>query len=296
MSGFHAIDLSRLPAPAVVEPLDYETILAAMKADLIGRAPELEPALALESEPMVKLLEVCAYRELLIRARVNDAARAVMLATATGADLDNLAALFGVTRFVRDPGDPAAAPPVPPTLESDAVFRARAQLALEGFSTAGPVGAYMFHALSAEVMVKDVFVDSPVPGEVRVTILSREGNGTPTAPVLAAVAAALNAQDVRPLCDLVNVQAATILTYAVDAAIEVFDGPDPALVLAAALAAVTAHVDAAHALGRDVTLSGLYAALHQPGVARVTLTSPAAEIVVAATEAAVCTGLTVVLA
>jgi phage-related baseplate assembly protein len=296
MSGFHAIDLSRLPAPAVVEALDYEAILAAMKADLAARAPELAPALALESEPIVKLLEVCAYRELLIRARVNDAARAVMLATATGADLDNLAALFGVMRLVIDPGDPAAAPPVPETRESDAVFRARAQLALEGFSTAGPVGAYVFHTLSASPMVKDVHVDSPSPGEVRVTVLSHEGDGTPTAPVLAAVAAALNAQDVRPLCDLVDVQPAVILPYAVDAVIEVFDGPDPALVLAAAQAAVAAHVAAAHALGRDVTLSGLYAALHQPGVARATLASPAAEIVVAATEAAVCTGFAVVLA
>jgi phage-related baseplate assembly protein len=296
MSGFDAIDLAKLPAPAVVEALDYEAILAEMKADLVSRAPELAAVLALESEPMVKLLEVCAWRELLIRARVNDAARAVMLATATGADLDNLAALFGVERLIVDPGDPLATPPVPETRESDAVFRARAQLALEGFSTAGPVGAYTFHALSADAMVKDVYVDSPNPGEVRVTVLSHEGDGTPSAPVLAAVAAALNAQDVRPLCDLVNVQAATIVTYTLDAAIEVLDGPDPALVLAASLAAVTGYVDGAHALGRDITLSGLYAALHQPGVSRVTLTAPAAEVAVAATEAAFCASLAVVLA
>ncbi|PJN94872.1 baseplate assembly protein, partial [Amaricoccus sp. HAR-UPW-R2A-40] len=103
MSGFGAIDLSRLPPPDVVERLDFETILGAMKADLIARAPDLAPALALESEPAVKILEVAAYRELLLRARINDAARAVMIATATGADLDHLAALFGVARFVLDP-------------------------------------------------------------------------------------------------------------------------------------------------------------------------------------------------
>ena len=88
------IDLSLLPAPAVVETLDYEAILSALKADLIARAPELAPALQLESEPLVKLLEVAAWRETVLRARINDAARAVMLPWATGADLDNLAARY----------------------------------------------------------------------------------------------------------------------------------------------------------------------------------------------------------
>ena len=34
MSTFTAVDLSRLPAPAVVEPLDFETILSDMVNDL----------------------------------------------------------------------------------------------------------------------------------------------------------------------------------------------------------------------------------------------------------------------
>jgi phage-related baseplate assembly protein len=34
MSGFNAIDLSGLPAPDIVETLDYEAILAEMLADL----------------------------------------------------------------------------------------------------------------------------------------------------------------------------------------------------------------------------------------------------------------------
>ena len=44
-----------------------------------------------------------AYRELLIRQRVNDAARGVMLATASGTDLDNLAANFNVERLLITP-------------------------------------------------------------------------------------------------------------------------------------------------------------------------------------------------
>lgn len=294
MSGYSAIDLSLLPVPDVVETLDYEVILAAMKADLAARAPEVAAVLALESEPVVKLLEVCAFREVLIRARVNDAAQAVTLARATGTDLDNLAALFGVARLVINPGDPLAVPPVAPTLESDADLRRRAQLALEGFSTAGPEGAYVFHALSADGDVLDVSATSPSPGDVLVTVLSRTGSGTAPAPLLATVQAALNADDVRPLCDNVVVQSAAIVSYAITATLFFYPGPDSAVVMAAAQAAATAYAAAQHRIGRDVTISGLHAALHQPGVQRVVLTSPSAALTIGSAQASWCTAITLI--
>lgn len=294
MSGYSAIDLSLLPVPDVVETLDYEVILAAMKADLAARAPEVAAVLALESEPLVKLLEVCAYREVLIRARVNDAAQAVTLARATGTDLDNLAALFGVARLVINPGDPLAVPPVAATLESDADLRRRAQLALEGFSTAGPEGAYVFHALSADADVLDVSATSPSAGDVLVTVLSRTGSGTAPAPLLATVQAALNADDVRPLCDNVVVQSAAIVSYAITATLYFYPGPDSAVVLAAAQAAATAYAAAQHRIGRDVTISGLHAALHQPGVQRVVLTAPATALTIGSAQASWCTAITLI--
>jgi phage-related baseplate assembly protein len=294
MSGYSAIDLSLLPVPDVVETLDYEVILAAMKADLAARAPDLAAVLALESEPLVKLLEVAAYREVLIRARVNDAAQAVTLARATGTDLDNLAALFGVARLVISPGNPSAVPPVAPTLESDADLRRRAQLALEGFSTAGPEGAYVFHALSADADVLDVSATSPSAGDVLVTVLSRTGSGTAPAPLLATVQAALNADDVRPLCDNVIVQSASIVSYAITATLFFYPGPDSAVVMAAAQAAATAYAAAQHRIGRDVTISGLHAALHQPGVQRVVLTSPSAALTIGSAQASWCTAITLI--
>lgn len=293
MSGFSVIDLSRLTPPDVVERLDFETILGEMKADLIARAPALAPVLALESEPAVKILEVAAYRELLLRARINDASRAVLLATATGADLDHLAALFGVARFVLDPGDPAAAPPVPPVLEADGDLRHRTQLALEGFSVAGPRGAYRFHAFSAHPLVRDVSVTSPTPGTVLVTVLSAEPPGTASAELLAAVEAALSAADVRPLCDTVTVQSATIVNYAIAAELELDDGPDSDVVVEQAFAAVALYAEEAHRLGRPVSRSGLFAALHRPGVRRVILTSPAADVEPTEVQASRCTGITV---
>lgn len=296
MSRFGAIDLSRLPPPDVVERLDFETILGAMKADLVARAPELAPVLALESEPAVKILEVAAFRELLLRARVNDAARAVMLATATGADLDHLAALFGVGRFTLDPGDPEAAPPVAPTLEPDADLRYRTQLALEGFSVAGPVGAYTYHAFAASGLVRDVSVGSPTPGTVLVTVLSSEEPGAASPELIATVEAALSAEDVRPLCDTVVVQSATILTYAVVAELEIDGGPDSDVIAADAFAAAALYAGQAHRLGRPATRSGLFAALHRPGVRRVILSSPAADVTATAAQAPRCTGITVTVA
>ena len=111
MSAFTTIDLSTLPPPSVVETLDFEAILAAMLADLQARDPAFTALV--ESDPAYKILEVCAYRELLIRQRVNDAARATMLAYATGADLEQIGALFGVTRLTITEADEEAVPPVP---------------------------------------------------------------------------------------------------------------------------------------------------------------------------------------
>ena len=291
--AYTPIDLSNLPAPSVVEPLDYEAIFAAMLADLRSRDP-LFTALV-ESDPAYKILEVAAYRELLIRQRVNDGARAVMLAYAIGSDLEQLAALFGVTRQIIDPGNPTAFPPVPPTIETDASLRYRTQLALEGLSTAGPEGAYRFHSLEV-TGVKDVGIQGPPdtdPGDVLVTVLSQTGNGTASAPLLAAVTAALNAELVRPLTDQVTVQSATITTYEIHATLFIGSGPDPDAVLAQAQASVTAFTQARHRVGADIRLSALFAALHVAGVERVTLSAPGivADLVIGATGAPFCTSI-----
>lgn len=294
MSAFDVIDLSALPAPTVIEEIDYEALLAEMMSALLALAPELAEPLGVEGDPLNKLLQVFAYHRMLDRNRVNQAAKAVMLAFATGADLDHLGALFGVQRLVVTLGDDTAAPPVPAVLEDDARFRSRIQLSLEGFSTAGPVGAYVFHARSASAEVKDVHVFSPAPGEVRVVVLSTEGDGAPAPELLMAVDTALNADTVRPLCDTVSVAAPVIVTYAIDATLQIEDGPDASVVLAEARKAAEGYVAAAHRLGGKAARSGIFAALHRPGVVDVTLAAPAADVEPGPDAAAWCTAITVV--
>lgn len=291
--GFTAVDLSQLAVPDVVETLDFEAILAAMLADLRARDPEFDALV--ESDPAFKILQVAAYRETILRQRVNDAAKAVLLAYAGGADLDQIAANYNIARLVIDAGDPDAIPPVPPTLETDASLRRRVQLSFEGFSTAGPVGAYIFHALGADPDVLDVSVDSPAPGDVVVTILSRQGDGTASAGLITTVDGVLSADQIRPLTDNVTVQSAAIVNYTVEAVLTLFNGPDSAVVLAQAEAALAAYIADTQRLGRDITRSAVFAALHQPGVQNVALASPAADIVITPAQAPFCTATAVTI-
>ncbi|MEX3555907.1 MAG: baseplate J/gp47 family protein [Burkholderia gladioli] len=268
------IDLSRLPAPDVVETIDYEAMLAERKAGILALMPEPKRAevaatLDMESEPLAIVLQESVYREMLLRQRVNDAARAVMLAFARNGDLDQIAVLLGVERLTIKPADPVTGSPA--VMESDPELRYRTQLAPQGYSVAGPEGAYKSHALAAHGAVLDASATSPAPGEVLVTVLSRAGDGTPAQAVLDAVATALSAEDVRPLTDNVTVRGAQIVRYAIDATLYTFAGPDSSVVLKEARARIDQYVADSHRLAREVTLSGIYAALHVDGVERIKL-------------------------
>lgn len=289
------IDLSQLPAPDVVETLDYESLLAERKATLVSLYPtEQQDAIArtltLESEPIVKLLQENAYRELILRQRINEAAKGVMVAYALGGDLDQLGANNGVSRLTMTPADDTAIPPVVAVMESDDDFRARIAAAFEGLSVAGPTGAYEYHAKSADGRVADASAISPSPAVVTVTVLAREANGAAADDLLAVVSAALNDEDVRPVADRVSVQSAEIVNYEIEAELYLYPGPEAEPIRAASEAKLAAYVTAQKRLGRDIRLSALYAAMHVEGVQRVNLIKPSADVVLDKTQAAYCTG------
>ncbi len=77
--------------PNIIEPLNFEEIFSRMKEELVRR-DESFTALV-ESDPAIKILEVAAWRELLLRERINEAVKSNLLKFATGEDLDNLAEL-----------------------------------------------------------------------------------------------------------------------------------------------------------------------------------------------------------
>lgn len=295
------IDLSQLPAPEVIEVPEFETLLTERKEALIALYPadeqaEIRRVLALESDPMVKILQESVYREILLRQRINEAAQAVMVAYALGSDLDQMAARYNVERLTVTPADTEAVPPVDAVMESDDALRLRVPAAFEGLSVAGPTAAYEFHARSADGRVSDVSATSPAPAEVVITVLSRENDGKAAADLLTVVNDALNAESVRPVADRVAVQGAEIFDYRVEAKLHLFDGVAAGPCLEAANAAMTAYIADQKKLGRSVRRESYGAVLRVAGVDWVEITEPAADIIMDRTQAGNCTSVLVSVA
>lgn len=286
------MDLSQLPAPQVLEDLDYESAyqddLETFR-DFMGDNWDA----VLESDPVTKLLEVGAYRKVLNRARINDAAKALLLAYATGSDLDQLAANVSLQRLVIQAEDLQAVPPVPAVLEADDALRERVQLVYEGLTTAGPRNSYILHARNASGLVADATAESPAPAEVVVTVLGLDGNGAAPPELLETVRQYLNDDDVRPVADRVTVQSAEILPYRIDAAVYMAgSGPENEALLAECERRLAAWINPRRRLGLEVSRSGVDAQLHISGVSRVEL-ADWSDIRPTKAQAAWCEGFTV---
>jgi phage-related baseplate assembly protein len=255
------IDFARLPPPAVIEEIDFENLLARYKADVLAKKPELEKALDLEQSPTNVVLGAEAYGEMIVRARVNAGARAVMLAFSKGTDLDNLAAFFGVERLAG---------------ETDDSLRRRAQLGPEAFTTAGSEGAYIFQALTADVTIRDVSaVKMNDRGGVKITVMNSGSDPVPTRQQLLNVQERLNRKGIRPLTDVIAVVPVKVLRTDIVANITFYPGPDAAVIMSEIGKALTKVRDRISLIGRDLTRSAIISALNQEGVQSVDLISPA---------------------
>jgi len=247
MSRFSQIDLSAYVIADVLEALSYEAYLGRDRAELQARwearrvANPLLPAfdtLFLESDPSSVILEVGAYREMLLRGRVNDAIRSLTLAGAFGPALDHIGATY--YRTIRRDG------------EDDETYRQRLALAPEAWSTAGPVGAYVFWGLSASPDVVDIAVYSEDEGvclapRIRAVVLGNPlahtppGDGTASPALLATVQAALRRSDIRPAGDLVTTESAVPLPFDLSVTLTVRSGVSAALVAEQARARLAAY-------------------------------------------------------
>ncbi len=253
-------DLASLPTPAVIEPLSFDTIFSELQTEFQSRYPDYSALLA--SDPAVKLLEVAAYREVLLRNRINAAAKASLLAFATGSDLDHLAAFYGVTRLVD---------------ETDEALRLRTRQRIIGFANAGGAAHYRYWALSASPDVADVEVDSPEPGRVRISVLAKGEEETVPGAVLEAVRSVVLRDDIRVLTDTVEVVPAELIPVTVTARIWLY--PDTPMAAFEAIAPRFKDALAAQSgLGWDLTPSWVIGQLQRPGVHKVELHSPTTDI------------------
>ncbi|WP_085165418.1 baseplate J/gp47 family protein [Gilliamella bombi] len=287
-------DLSKLPAPDIIESLDFEALFAQRKEKFISLYPadqqnEVAKTLQYESEPIVKLLQESTYYELIIRQRINEASHALMIAHAKGNDLDNLGANFHVYRLIIQHEDNTVTPSIPEIKESDSDFRMRIQAAFEGLSVAGPRAAYEFYARSADGRVLDAAAESPAPACVTLAILSRENNGIASSDLIRIVADAVNQDNRRPIADRVTVKSVTLIEYEIKAKLYLYPGPESEPIKKSAIKNLQDYITEKHRIGRRINRSAIISALHVAGVQRVELLQPAQDILINREQASYCT-------
>ncbi|WP_419247481.1 baseplate J/gp47 family protein [Wolbachia endosymbiont of Rhagoletis indifferens] len=256
--------------PEIIEKLSYEEIFSRMKEELVLRDPSFTALI--ESDPAIKILEIAAWRELLLRERINEAARSNLLKFARGEELDNLAEFYGAERENE---------------ERDESFRKRIEAKIIGWSTGGSKEHYRFQALSADRRVKDALVESKVPGSVEISILSTElsTNGIASEELLNIVGKQVTRDDIRVLTDTITVVGCNIIEIDIHSRISI-KRPD---IIETVKKKFIEKFESTKRLGWSVTRSWIIANLFIEGVENVELIEPRKDVVVLGNEC-VCLG------
>lgn len=103
----------------------------------------------------------------------------------------------------------------PYTEDGDERLRERIRLAPSTMSTAGPESAYRYFALAADPDIIDVSIDSPAANIINIYALMAGGE-MPDSDTLDKILAACNAEDVRPMTDVVAALAPETVSYDIE--------------------------------------------------------------------------------
>ena len=232
--------------PDIIEEIDYETLQSDTLEFLKGLTV-LETEF-LESDPVMLVVESLLYREMLLRARINESLRASYLLTATGGNLDVIAYGYGVERLAD---------------ESDERLRERCLLSLSRFSTAGAEDTYIYWAKTVSAQIKEATVLNPGAGAVEIVYHSDEDHTD-------AILATCSSDDVRPLSDQVSVTKATVKSKELYLTVELMDGYD---IITVRNNITEAFGSLPLGIGDDLTLAQILHTAHVDGVYKVTETS-----------------------
>lgn len=265
-------DYSTLPPPQIIEDVSYDDLLQETIALFKSLAPEYSDLL--ESDPIQKVLEAVAYREFVVRQRLNESAEANLLAFAGGSDLDHLGAFYGVTRVLIQEADSATVPPTPEITETDDDFRQRISDRIRGWSTAGGAYHYRYWVREAVPEIADISVDSPVGGLVRLVIMADTDDGYPSDELIEKVKSVAEQEDVKMLTDTIHVEKAKQHIVDIHATVYLLTGTPKAVYDNLAEDFATRFKTDLQKLGRGVTLSWINRQLSPDGVYEVVLHSP----------------------
>jgi phage-related baseplate assembly protein len=263
-----------LPAPAIVEALDFEDVFARLRDDAVQAFSDAGVNYDvgnLETDPVVIVLQAAAASEVRLRARINEAARAQLLVYASGTDLDHLASFYGVTRVVD---------------ETDAQLKERVYLAIAGRSPAGGRSWYEARAREADPRVKAALarrLDSSPTITIAVQHVDPDADAAELEGLRSTVEAFLERSDVRVLSDKISVVVVSERLENIVANVYLVDGE-------AETAFSTLEDDLRSAwekegsLGRDLTVSWIIAQLQKSGIYRVEVLQPVSDVVVKSAE------------
>lgn len=237
-----AIDVSRLPAPEIIEALDFETLLAAFKTRFLAfwnAQRAVDPSLPaydtldLETDPAAIVGETWSYLRLLDRQRVNDGIKALLAPLAKRSDLDAVVAGQNIIRQIVVP----ATSSTPAIMEGDEALLRRYLLSFD-LPSAGSPDRYLYEAWTAWPQSTDKALglwDARINGfdvhgrrgDTDVVIIGPAGR-LPLESERKLVRDAVTATKVKPDAVSVAVLAATRVEYSVSLVIEVPGiGPAP---------------------------------------------------------------------
>jgi len=155
--------------------------------------------------------------------------------------------------------------------ESDEDFKERIRVSFANKSTAGSALTYKSFALSADERIKEVKVLSPSAGVVDVVYYSSEADEI----MQERIENTLNADNVRPLTDLVRVKKANEIIFDVTGEITIKSGVDASSVYVNAINSLKTLM---FKIGEDVSIAKIIKTLMVDGVVDVALTNPTANI------------------
>lgn len=269
------INLDLLPPLTLVDQVPIDEIVAdiAEKAALENAAP---------SDPSYRSALAYAYREMYVRQDANEQAKGVMLAFAKGPQLDHIGSTYYRT--------PLGAPVVRLDGESDTSYKTRLQLSPEGYSVAGPKGAYQFFGLSADSDIRFVEPISPSPAVMSLYLLTYSNDGVASDELCRKVENYV--WPYRPMGDRVTAYSAELIRYTVTAELLVEKGADLAAIKQRALEESAVYTLNENKFGGYVSDSGLKDAMTVGNVKKVNLTNWTDK-VAAAHQVPLCDGITI---
>lgn len=264
----------------VLEKLDVEIILATRMARLKQLWAKYDPPAAaqydveqLEFDPIKINQEVCSYFELLLRDRVNQAARSITLAYAIGTDLDAIASRYpgGVPRLEG---------------ESDDRYRRRIWLSPNTLSPHGTAEAYEFWALTALPSLRDVTAIRSVMHDYYPTILitclkEPPAEPKPTDEELVYIRSYIQSLSRQGLTDVISVNPPKIREIEYRIHVWLYPGTLQVPTMDKIVLNIANLVNDQYWLGHDHSHTAIHAACRLTGVHHVEIIEPAEDVFVA---------------